>query len=599
MAEINLEEIDNMDIVILPTDKVTMVPYGLDGIKKITIAQMIQSKEFKSLDPVFARRVLQLIRDYPTFGILQGGAGRSEDAVTAGFYFNYRIMSKQKDYENNPAYYKKISAGLIKWNPEDKKWYKRVTDRTVAVPGGSWHTGGYAVDFTGDYSKAVKVAEKYGLKQILGQGEFHHFQPAGLPTSKRMFQYLRERYGLDPVKNPLPQELIDWIDSEVASNVPRQPTRILSQLDPRIAAYKQSIAPKPIDILTNALNPKKVSTYNFGVDPLPAEPSTTTTRPSTTTTTTIPATTTTQVEQTAGSKKATTTTSAAPKTTTTTAAPRTTTTSTTVVPKTTTTSTVPVTTSTVPVTTSTLPTATSTPMAPKPKNNNIVEDDGTTPAGGVDPDYIPPNAKEIADPEHLWKKQDWQMILSMPQADVIKLQKYLMKAFPGFQPGQLGNKYDPKTQKYFKSALGRINQFSSDVQDEYALGIRGKSVLESVKILGSVPMIALSDSSSGTTAGNRVTSPTDLKAIFTKASQDMLGRTIGEGDLNRMIAAYQASEVKYQNAYSSGADATQNADPTTFAQNKIQQDFGKEVDVNKLDNIFSVIDKALSAGGQR
>jgi hypothetical protein len=131
---------------------------------------------------------------------------------------------------------------------------------------------------------------KYGIKQILGQNEVHHFQPAGLPTSKRMFQYLIERYKLDPIKNLLPQELIDWIDSEVASNVPRHPTRILSQLDARIDGYKKSIAPKPIDILTSAFNRKKVEPYNFGVDPLPVQQPTTTTSSTTSvkpTTTTV------------------------------------------------------------------------------------------------------------------------------------------------------------------------------------------------------------------------------------------------------------------------------------------------------------------------
>jgi hypothetical protein len=238
-------------------------------------------------------------------------------------------------------------------------------------------------------------------------------------------------------------------------------------------------------------------------------------------------------------------------------------------------------------------------MTVRPTNAPIIPG-GSGKAGGVDPNYTPPTAAEIRDPNHLWDTGDWQLILSMPQADVIKLQKHLMKAFPGFAPGQLGNKYDPKTIKYFKSALARINQFSSDVQDEMALGIRGKGVLAGVKILGSVPMVALSDSANATgSAGARTTNPIDLKAIFTKASQDMLGRTIGEGDLNRMVEAYQASEVGYQNTYSSGADATQNADPTTFAMSKLQKDFGKEVDVNKMDSIFSVLDKTLSAGGQQ
>ena len=641
MAEIDLDKIDEMEIVILPSDKITKVPYGIDGKTKITIAQMIQTKEFKSLDPVFARRVLQLIRDYPTFGILQGGAGREEGTVTKLFYDNYDIIKNPKDYENIPSYYKKISAGLIKWNPEDKKWYKRVTNRTVAVPGGSWHTGGYAVDFTGDYSKAVKVSEKYGIKQILGQGEYHHFQPAGLPTSKRMFQYLKERYGLDPVKNPLPQELLDWIDSEVSSNVPRQPTRILSQLDPRIEAYKQSIAPKPIDILANALNPKKVPTYNFGVEPLPVEPvdTTTTTRPSTTSTTsttvpptttvrptttsTRPATTTTTEPERIGGQRimaptaaeygqrvSTTTSTAAPATTSTTVAPKKTTTTT----STTSTTVAPKKTSTTTSTTSTLPIATTTTMAPKPTEEKedpsvpgqvdtdeivITPSGGSGFAGGIDPNYKPPSKLKFTDPNkpYVYTLQDWQMLLTMPQADVLSIQRNLMKAYPGFKPGSMGNPYDPKTIKYFKSALARINQFSVDPNDSFGLGIRGKTTVDAIAIIAKVPMSAGTETA-GALQPYRLTSPTDLKAIFKKVSQDSLGRTIGDGDLNRMVEAYQANELKYQKTYAAGGVATQQPDPTTFAQSKIQQDFSGEVNVNKLDEIFSAIDNALS-GGQR
>jgi hypothetical protein len=701
MAEIDLEQIDNMDIVVLPSDKITKVPYGIDGKTKITIAQMIETKEFKSLEPTFARRVLKLIRDYPTFGILQGGADRPEPEVRDAFYANYTKMAKQQDYENMPDFYPKIKAGKIKWNPEDKKWYKMTGRGVYAVPGGSWHTGGYAVDFTGDFATAAKVSMKYGIKQILGTDEVHHFQPAGLPTSKRMFQYLRERYKLDPIKTPLPQELIDWIDSEVASNVPRHPTRILSQLDARIDEYKKSIAPKPIDILTSAFNRKKVEPYNFGVDPLPVQqpttttsstttvkPTTTTVKPTTTTltptttstlpdlpepsnketreardtrlradwvmdrsdalvatgmsqakadkqalkdvttqfgkqdasivptttvaptttvlpttTTTIPATTTTVPESTAGER------SMAPS-----AAeygPRrmqpqaTSTTSTTVVPKTSSTSSTTTTTTTIPIAT--------TSMAPKPKNETPTEntlpgetDDtagidfgsGNSFAGGIDPNYVPPTTASMKDPNspYIYKTQDWQLLLSLPQDDVISIQRNLMKAFPGFKPGQIGNRYDPKTISKFKEALSRINQFSIDKTDAYGINIRGKATTDAVAALAKFPMSSSSDSSGGGANPTRVTSPTDLKAIFRKVSQDSLGRTIGEGDLNRMIEAYQSNELSYQRTYSAGGASTAAPDPTTFAQSQIEKDFGGEVNVNKLDSIFANFDKVLSGG---
>lgn len=623
MAEIDLEQIDNMDIVVLPSDKITKVPYGLDGKTKITIAQMIQTKEFKSLNPVFARRILQMIRDNPTFGILQGGADRPEEDVRNLFYANYTKMAKQQDYENMPEFYGKIKAGKIKWNPEDNKWYKMTGRGVYAVPGGSWHTGGFAVDFSGDIPTAAKVSKKYGVIQILGQGEYHHFQPAGLPTSKRMFQYLKERYGLDPVKNRLPDDLIAWIDSEVASNVPRHPTRILSQLDARIDEYKKSIAPKPIDILTSAFNRKKVEPYNFGVDPLPVQqpttttsstttvkPTTTTVNPTTTlpttttlaptTTTTIPATTTTVPESTAGER------SMAPS-----AAeygPRrmqpqaTTSTSTTVVPKTTSTT-----------TPTTIPIATTTTMAPKPKNETPTEttlpgetDDtagidfgsGNAFAGGIDPNYVPPTTASMKDPNspYIYKTQDWQLLLSLPQDDVISIQRNLMKAFPGFKPGQIGNRYDPKTISKFKEALARINQFSIDKTDAMGIGIRGKATTDAVAALAKFPMSSSSDSSGGGANPTRVTSPTDLKAIFRKVAQDSLGRTLGDGDINRMIEAYQSNELSYQKTYSAGGASTAAPDPTTFAQSQIEKDFGGEVNVNKLDSIFANFDKVLSGG---
>lgn len=615
-------------IEILPSDKITMVPYWFDG-RKISIAQMVNTPEFKSLEPRFALNVLDMIRDNPSIGILRGGADRSENEVRNLFYQNYRKMGEQKDYENIPSYYPKIKNGKIKWNPEDKQWYKLATKKVVAVPGGSWHTGGYAVDFTGDTDLAGKVSDRYSITQITGTGEKHHFQPAGLPTSKRMFKYLEERYNLDPIANPLPKELIAWIDSEVASNVPRQPERILGELDKRVFAYKNSISPKVRVNLPQGLDERESQFFT----PTPTTiPSTTTMAPTTTlaptttfsptttvastTTTPAPTTTVAEQEQIGGQRSASpsqyefagkqtpTTTSIPPRTTTSTP-------STTTIPPTTTTQS-PVT--TVP------PTTTSTTMPAKKQSTTTtqppVSPDSTIPgetpigglgissptssglAGGVTKNYKPPtNAqlKDTANP-YTYTNEDWQLLITMPQTDVVAIQQNLMKAFPGFKPTSLGNRYDPKTIKYFKSALGRINQFSADPEDPF--GVRGKTTVEAIKAIAKNPM-ALTGATGTSLPTYRLTSPTDLKAVFKKASEEMLGRSLGEGDLNRLIQAYQTSETQYQKAASTaGATAVQAPSPTTFAMDKIQKDFGDEVDTNKMDNIFSAVDKALS-GGQR
>lgn len=251
-------------------------------------------------------------------------------------------------------------------------------------------------------------------------------------------------------------------------------------------------------------------------------------------------------------------------------------------------------------------------MAPKPLNpvspdttlpGDIADDAGITftqgnaNAGGIDPDYKAPSSASMKDPNnpYIYKTQDWQMLLTLPQDDVIAIQRNLMKAFPGFKPGQIGNRYDPKTINVFKSALARINQFSVDPSDTLGIGIRGKTTTDAIAALAKMPMSA-STGSSGLANPTRVTSPTDLKAIFKKVSQDSLGRTIGDGDLNRMVEAYQSNELSYQKTYSAGGAATSTPDPTTFAQSQIQKDFGDEVNVNKLDSIFSSIDKVLSGG---
>lgn len=234
----------------------------------------------------------------------------------------------------------------------------------------------------------------------------------------------------------------------------------------------------------------------------------------------------------------------------------------------------------------------------KPQGDLIDIPGGPTPAGGVDFKYETPTKRgEVNTPDNpiQYTNADWQMLLSMPQEDVLKVQRYLMKAYPDFKPGIMGNPHDRKTITFFKDALGRINQYSADPKDSYGLGIRGKDTLGALQALGKVPQAR----TMGTTkalASQRVTSPTDLKAIFTKAAQEALGRNVGEGDLNRMIEAYQAKEIGYQKDFAAGGVAVQTPDPTTFAQNKFKKDFGDEVNVQKMDSIFTAIDNAFSKG---
>lgn len=284
-----------MAIVILDSDRTTRIPYD-DGVT-ITIAELIEKPEFTGLHPVFAENVLRMIRDNPSIGIGRGGGPRSEEGVIKAFYKNYRPMDKGitfDEYDNDPKMYAKIKDGAFKWNPEDKRWYKRV-GKNVAVPGGSWHTGGFAVDLFGNTKLAGQIAKDYNLFQVLAGNEKHHFQPAGVPTSKRMYTLIKEKFGIDAIATPLPKEIVAWVDSEIASNVPRHPERVLKKLGTLVNSWKKTGSfPMPKSVAMDGTIAPKATYVVSPVTPSTQPPpkSTTTTVPpkagKTATTTTLP-----------------------------------------------------------------------------------------------------------------------------------------------------------------------------------------------------------------------------------------------------------------------------------------------------------------------
>ncbi len=635
------------EIELFPSDRTTKVPFG---DKKISIAELVATEEFRSLHPAFAENLLEMIRDNPSIGISPGGADRPEENVRALFYKNYKPLDKAvsfEEYDSNPKMYDRIKKGIIKWNPEDKRWYRRTGSKTYAVPGASWHTGGYAIDLYGNTELAGKISEKYNITQVRSTGETWHFQPSGVPTSKRMYELIKERFGVDAVETPLPKEILSWLDSEVASNVPRQPERVMKKLSTMVESWRDSgsfpspksvkmdgtVAPSktmitaPVETsaqkrarqltTTTTTEPNDIPDIQQSVTrsipkPVPTTTTTTTTTVPPTTTTEAPAPTTTQpratttvapttttepedvfvgkqqVSPSSPTQIPTTTTLAPRRSTTTTSAPQTT--STTMAPKTTETST-PTTTS--PPTGSTLP-------GQVPIDQLVLS--GATQsnyAGGVDPNYKPPTKQVLTDPSkpYTYTNQDWQILLSMPQSDVVAVQRYMMKAFPGFKPGSLGDKYDPKTIKQFKTALGRINQFAADPSASNGVDVRGKTTVEAIKAISAVPSLGTSGGA-GSLQPYRLTSPEDLKAVFKKTSQATLGRTLGEGDLNRLVEAYQANELAYQKTIAQGGTAASAPDPTVFAVGKLEKDFGQEVDTQKMSSIFDAVDRALSGAGQ-
>lgn len=218
---------------------------------------------------------------------------------------------------------------------------------------------------------------------------------------------------------------------------------------------------------------------------------------------------------------------------------------------------------------------------------------GTTPftldtverfAGGVTEGYVPPKASSFADPTkpYLYTNQDWQILLTGSVTDTISWQRQLMKAFPKFTPGRIGDKTDPKTIEYFKQALGRINLTE---------GARGKPIDQALAYLAANPV-----AETPTRAPSyRLTNPVDLEQVFNKAAQNTIGRKVSRQQIQSMISAFNQQELQYQQRVSAGGTVVAPPEASTFAQKKIEKIAPEEANAQKYSDYLSVLSQMLGA----
>jgi len=147
-----------------------------------------------------------------------------------------------------------------------------------------------------------------------------------------------------------------------------------------------------------------------------------------------------------------------------------------------------------------------------------------------------------------------------------------------YTPGVVDN----KTRSAFRNVLGVANRMGSDWQTA----------------LASVGQARQEAGITGTGLRTyQITNPDDLKAVFRKTAQEMLGRNLQDGDLNALVSSFQQEQVRYQQqAQTVGGVVTQAPSAETFASTRISQDFGQEVDTRKMDRLFSVFDRVVSEG---
>lgn len=208
-------------------------------------------------------------------------------------------------------------------------------------------------------------------------------------------------------------------------------------------------------------------------------------------------------------------------------------------------------------------------------------------AGGVDPNYKAPGKDKFNNPleKYTYTTRDWQMLLTMSKDDVISVQQQLIKAYPGFKPRALGDRTDPKTITYFKYALGRINQEPA---------IQGQDIMAALPWMIENPL-PISSSETGLPAF-KLTNPIDLKTIFNKTSQSVVGRQLDEADLNKLVTTYQAAELDYQKGKTAKAGAVVMApDAGAFAAKKILEENPTEASATSHADYIGALSKMMGA----
>jgi len=212
-----------------------LIPWGYapptknkpDKYGRIRLSQIPNSPLFKSLDPAFAANVLRMITENPSIGIAE--SGRTEQGVTDTFFKRYAPTNQKLDI-NDPKVYKAFSEG--KYKEYEGKIYKlKKNANAAAIPGASYHSKGFAFDMAGNKELAGKIVKDYNINQVLSTNEDWHFQPVGSPDGFRVIKFLRDNYGYDLVKTPLPPDALKYINDNFASNAPSHPKQVLATIE--------------------------------------------------------------------------------------------------------------------------------------------------------------------------------------------------------------------------------------------------------------------------------------------------------------------------------------------------------------------------------
>jgi len=109
------------------------------------------------------------------------------------------------------------------------------------------------------------------------------------------------------------------------------------------------------------------------------------------------------------------------------------------------------------------------------------------------------------------------------------------------------------------------------------------------------PYLQAGGGGGGRKAPRQVTNPADLKAVFKKASQDLLGRAIDDNVAEQFVQSFQNQQIQQQMQMDtqSGGVVAQTPDAGVAAEKMIERKFGEEVRVQNAVNFGGIMDQMI------
>ena len=95
----------------------------------------------------------------------------------------------------------------------------------------------------------------------------------------------------------------------------------------------------------------------------------------------------------------------------------------------------------------------------------------------------------------------------------------------------------------------------------------------------------------------RITSPDDLRVVFRKTAEDLLGRQVSGMEADQFIKTYNQMEVATGMKQDAGGTYTAEASPGTIAEKRIKKQFGQEAQAFKASGFASIMDNMIKQLG--